>query len=60
MFATEGQLAKLAESFPGSRLVDIWNSLPGVIPVKKFKDRKSAVVRIFQAVSDKLQPVVSR
>ncbi len=57
VFSTEAQLAKLAESFPGSRLTEIWNSLPGVVPVKKFKDRVTGVGRIFQAVCDKLEPV---
>jgi hypothetical protein len=41
-FGTQDELAKLAATWPGSRLVEIWNSLPGVIPVKKFTDRKTA------------------
>ena len=38
-FSREGALAKLAASWPVCRLADIWNSLPGATPVKKFKDR---------------------
>ena len=32
-----------------SRLVEAWNSLPGVTPVKRFTDRKKAVTRIWKA-----------
>ena len=55
-FASEKELAKLAAEWPGSRLAEIWNSFAGVAPfselkpVKKFKDRKSAVARIWAAV----------
>ncbi len=50
-FSTEDQLALVAELFPTTRLVEIWNALPGVTPVKKFKDRKTAINRIWAAVS---------
>src|ERR1700676_3526456 len=49
-FRNEGALAKLAADWPASRLVDIWNSLPGATPVKKFKDRTTAVSRIWRAI----------
>ena len=55
-FATEKELAKLSAEWPGSRLVDIWNSFAGVAPftelkpVKKFANRKAAVARIWAAV----------
>ena len=49
-FKTTAELAKLASSWPADRLVGIWNSLPGVIPVKKFKDRNTAVTRIWKAI----------
>jgi Protein of unknown function (DUF3489) len=55
-FASERDLAKLATEWPGSRLVDVWNSFAGVAPftelkpVKKFTDRKSAVARIWAAI----------
>ena len=32
------------------RLIEIWNSLPGAAPVKKFMDRKTAVSRIWKAI----------
>ena len=49
-FGNEGALAKLASNWPAARLVDIWNSLPGATPVKKFKDRATAVSRIWRAL----------
>jgi hypothetical protein len=49
-FANEAALAKLAADWPMARLVDIWNSLPGETPVKKFKDRATAVSRIWKAI----------
>jgi hypothetical protein len=56
-FASEKELGKLAATWPGDRLVEIWNSFAGVAgfgadlrPVKKFTDRKSAVARIWKAI----------
>jgi len=55
-FSTEKELAKLAANWPAERLVEIWNGFAGVPPfgdlkpVKKFTDRKTAVVRIWKAV----------
>src|ERR1700680_1723185 len=49
-FRNEAGLAKLAADWPAARLVDIWNSLPGAAPVKKFKDRATAVSRIWKAI----------
>jgi hypothetical protein len=49
-FTTEKELAQLASNWPMTRLVDIWNSLAGVIPVRKFTDRKKAIARIWRAI----------
>ena len=69
-FTSQKELAKLANDWPAARgcllpgsprLVEIWNSFAGVTPfddlkpVKKFKDRKTAVTRIWQAIQ-KLAP----
>ncbi len=51
-FRTEAGLAKLAATWPVQRLVDIWNNLPGVTPVKKFKDRATAVARIWKVIEN--------
>ena len=49
-FATEEELNALAEHWPGARLIEIWNGIPGVQPVRKFTSRKVAVRRIWTAL----------
>jgi hypothetical protein len=49
-FTSEKELAHLASNWPMTRLVDIWNSLAGVIPIRKFTDRKKAIARIWRAI----------
>jgi hypothetical protein len=49
-FRNAAGLAKLAADWPATRLVEIYNSLPGVSPVKKFTDRKTAASRIWKAI----------
>ena len=56
-FSSEEELAQLAAAWPvagargrgSSKLLELWNSLPGVTPVKKFTDRKTALARIWKA-----------
>ena len=48
-FASEEQFADLIGP-DNKRLVEIWNSLPGVKPVTKFANRKSATERIWKAL----------
>ena len=54
-FQSEKELQARAVAWPTHRLVDIWNSLTGVTPVKKFTDRKTAITRIWKAIQ-RLQP----
>ena len=49
-FRSQQELAALAAQWPASRLIAVWNSLPGVEPVKRFTDRKTAVARIWRAI----------
>jgi hypothetical protein len=49
-FSSEKELSKLAADWPAERLVDIWNSLSGVKPVKKFTNRNAASGRIWKAI----------
>jgi len=49
-FCSQQELASLAARWPASRLVAVWNSLPGVAPVKRFTDRKTAVARIWKNI----------
>lgn len=50
LFASQQELAELAAAWPARRLVEIWNSIPGLTPVKKFTDRKSGLARIWKAI----------
>jgi hypothetical protein len=50
IFASQQELADLAAKWPANRLVEVWNGIPGLTPVKKFTDRKSAVARIWKAI----------
>jgi hypothetical protein len=49
-FGGARQLGRLAEKWPGSRLVEIWNTLPGQKALKKFTSRKAAATRIWRAI----------
>jgi len=63
-FSTAQELAKLTADWPASRLVETWNSFAGVAPfddlkpVKKFTNRKIALIRICEAVQ-RLSPDVA-
>ena len=59
-FATAAELAGLASNWSADRLVEIWNSLPGVSPVEKFKDGKTAVGRIWKRIQGLGEPQKSR
>src|SRR6202035_4538439 len=50
IFASQKELADLAANWPANRLLEVWNGIPGLTPVKKFTDRKSAVARIWKAI----------
>ena len=49
-FDTEAKLRALAVEWPTSRLIRIWNSIPGVIPVTRFTSRKLALTRIWKSI----------
>jgi hypothetical protein len=51
-FRNEAGLEKIAADWLMARLVEIWNSLPGVTPVTKFKDRKTGVSRIWKQIQN--------
>src|SRR5438874_5152087 len=54
-FASEQELQELAGAWPMKRLVEIWNRLPGVEPVTRFTDRKTAIGRIWREVQPRTQ-----
>jgi hypothetical protein len=49
-FTSEKELAQLAAAWPAERLVAIWNSLPGVKPVKGFKTAKAGASKIWESI----------
>jgi hypothetical protein len=49
-FASQKELAELAAAWPAERLVEIWNSLAGVVAVESFKSAKTAVSRIWARI----------
>ena len=49
-FSSAEELADLAAKWPAPRLIEIWNSIPGNTPVRKFTDRKTAATRIWKAI----------
>lgn len=49
-FTTDNEFDAIASAWPGSRLVEIWNSLTGVVPVKKFMSRTNAISRIWKQI----------
>ena len=65
-FGSARELNKLAGSWPAIRLVEVWNSFAGIAlfdslkPVKKFKDRKTAVTRIWDAIQRMLPSVAQQ
>jgi hypothetical protein len=49
-FASQKELAELVAGWPAERLIAVWNSLPGVKPVKTFKTAKAAAGRIWEQI----------
>jgi hypothetical protein len=49
-FSTSAGLSKLADTWSATRLVEVWNSLPGASSIKKFTDRRTASTRIWKAI----------
>src|SRR5450631_1992512 len=47
-FSSPQEFAELVKSWPATRLLAIWNSLPGVPPIQKFKDHQAAATRIWK------------
>ena len=49
-FSSQQELASLVAEWPADRLIEVWSGIPGLTPVKKFTDQKSAVSRIWKAI----------
>jgi hypothetical protein len=57
-FTSAQELASLAAGWPGARLVEVWNGLPGVEPIRRFTSRTIAANRIWRAIQN-LEPAGS-
>ena len=55
-FSSQKELSQLAGAWPAERLVAIWNSLPGVKPVKGFKSAKAGAGRIWERIQGLGEP----
>jgi len=49
-FSSLEEFARMARDWPLSRLVAIWNGVPGLTPVSRFTDRKTALGRIWRVL----------
>ena len=58
-FDSVAELKRVTAEWPSTRLVAAWNSIPGVVPVRKFTDRPSGLKRIWQAIQS-LEPTSLR
>ena len=56
LFSSIDELKRVTADWPSPRLIGIWNGIPGVVQVRKFTDRPTAVNRIWQAIQV-LEPV---
>jgi len=50
LFTSPSQLDTILTGCSGSRLIEIWNGIPGVEPVTKFTSRTVAIGRIWKAI----------
>jgi hypothetical protein len=49
-FSSQAELAQLAAEWPGSRWIEVWNSIPGHKPVNKLGSAKQAAARVWAAL----------
>jgi Protein of unknown function (DUF3489) len=55
-FRSQQELEALTAQWPTSKLVDLWNRIPGTAPVKKFTNRSIAIRRIWTMLERKICP----
>ena len=49
-FRSEQELTAVTKNWPLRRLVELWNRLPAVVPVRRFENRSIAIGRIWRAI----------
>ena len=56
LFTSAKELNRIASDWPAERMVAIWNGLPGVEAVTKFKSAKAGVARIWERIQSLAEP----
>ncbi len=56
VFTSPAKLTEITKDWPTAELVELWNSLPGAKPTKKFTDRATAISRIWTRLNVALEP----
>lgn len=51
-FSSQQEWARIAAELPMSRMVEIWNELPGVTAIRRFTSRQIALTRIWKALQN--------
>jgi hypothetical protein len=60
IFSSERELSLRTARWPCGRLVQVWNRLPHVNPVRKFTNRRTAIQRIWRALQEEYSiPITS-
>jgi hypothetical protein len=59
-FASPEELAELATRWPAPRLLAIWNNLPGVSRIKKFKTPAAVIGRIWERIQSRAEPAAPK
>jgi hypothetical protein len=54
-FSSIDELVQVTQDWPLARLVAVWNGQPGLSPVSKFTDRRTAITRIWKALQDPVE-----
>lgn len=60
LFEHLADLKRLTAEWPITRLVSLWNGIPGVAPIRKFRDRTTAWKRIWDAIQAGSRPSPTR
>ena len=59
IFASQAEFTEIGSRLPIQTLVDAWNSLAGVTPVKRFKDRATTTQRLWEVIDTTLAPLMA-
>src|SRR3954466_4621101 len=52
LLTSADEFRSITAGWSSKRLVTVWNNIPGVLPVKKFTDRRTGSKRIWEALQN--------